>query len=105
MPSLEYARLFVPVPPPATHLIPFHATQYALAEKILEFYQMSNDNRNVLGANGFKYFEENYDSICKIIGLGKMKANLLLNIDLMGKSLEKTISMHFRLGYYKKIPE
>ena len=31
-----------------------------LAEKILEFYQMSNDNRNVLGANGFKYFEENF---------------------------------------------
>jgi glycosyltransferase involved in cell wall biosynthesis len=31
-----------------------------LAEKILEFYQMTNDNRNVLGANGFKYFEENF---------------------------------------------
>jgi glycosyltransferase involved in cell wall biosynthesis len=31
-----------------------------LAEKILEFYQMTNDNRNILGANGFKYFEENF---------------------------------------------
>jgi glycosyltransferase involved in cell wall biosynthesis len=31
-----------------------------LAEKILEFFQMTNDNRNILGANGFKYFEENF---------------------------------------------
>ena len=31
-----------------------------LAEKILEFFQMTNDNRKILGANGFKYFEENF---------------------------------------------
>lgn len=31
-----------------------------LAEKTLEFFQMTNDNRKILGANGFKYFEENF---------------------------------------------
>ena len=31
-----------------------------LAEKILELYEMSDKKRKILGANGFKYFEENF---------------------------------------------
>lgn len=31
-----------------------------LAEKILELYKMSNEDRNILGGNGFKHFEENF---------------------------------------------
>lgn len=31
-----------------------------LAEKILEFYQMTDYNRNILGTNGFNYFEVNF---------------------------------------------
>jgi glycosyltransferase involved in cell wall biosynthesis len=31
-----------------------------LAEKILKLYEMSNEERNILGGNGFKYFEENF---------------------------------------------
>jgi glycosyltransferase involved in cell wall biosynthesis len=31
-----------------------------LSEKILELYGMSKEERNILGANGFKYFEENF---------------------------------------------
>jgi glycosyltransferase involved in cell wall biosynthesis len=31
-----------------------------LAEKILKLYEMSNEERNILGRNGFKYFEENF---------------------------------------------
>lgn len=31
-----------------------------LSEKILELYGMSNEERNILGVNGFKYFEENF---------------------------------------------
>lgn len=31
-----------------------------LAKKILELYEMSNEERNILGGNGFKYFEENF---------------------------------------------
>ena len=31
-----------------------------LAEKVLELYEMSDNKRKILGANGFKYFEENF---------------------------------------------
>lgn len=31
-----------------------------LAEKIIELYEMSNEERNILGTNGFKYFEDNF---------------------------------------------
>jgi len=31
-----------------------------LAEKIIELYEMSDKKRKILGANGFKYFEENF---------------------------------------------
>lgn len=31
-----------------------------LAEKALKLYEMSNEERNILGGNGFKYFEENF---------------------------------------------
>lgn len=31
-----------------------------LAKKVLKLYEMSNGERNILGGNGFKYFEENF---------------------------------------------
>ena len=31
-----------------------------LAEKVLKLYEMSNEGRNILGGNGFRYFEENF---------------------------------------------
>lgn len=31
-----------------------------LAKKILKLYEMSNEERNILGENGFRYFEENF---------------------------------------------
>ena len=31
-----------------------------LAERILKLYEMSSEERNILGGNGFKYFEENF---------------------------------------------
>ena len=87
---------------PALHVIREKGFQY---KELLVLEMM---NRDVLLSGYFqsyKYFQENYEPICRIIGLGKMKTELLLSLDLMGKSLEKTISMHFRLGDYKKIPE
>ena len=87
---------------PYLHVIRENGFQY---NNLLVLEMMNRDVMLHGYFQSYKYFEENYDSICKIIGVGKMKANLLLNIDLMGKSLEKTISMHFRLGDYKKIPE
>lgn len=65
-------------------------------------------NRDVLlhgYFQSYKYFQENYETICKIIGLGKMKTDLLTQLGFEGRSLDKTISMHFRLGDYKKIQD
>jgi hypothetical protein len=50
----------------------------------------------------YKYFEENYSIICRIIGLSEMKETLKKQISF---SLENTISMHFRLGDYKKVQQ
>ena len=87
---------------PGLHVIREKGFQY---NELLVLEMM---NRDVL-LNGYfqsyKYFQENYEPICRIIGLGKMKTELLLSLDLVGRSLEKTISMHFRLGDYKKTPE
>jgi len=43
----------------------------------------------------YKYFEENYDTICKMIGIQGLKNNFPV--------AEHTISMHFRIGDYKKV--
>ena len=43
----------------------------------------------------YKYFEENYDTICKMIGIQGLKTNYPVQ--------EHTISMHFRIGDYKKV--
>ena len=53
----------------------------------------------------YKYFQEHYESICRIIGLENMKNNIKTNNNLSNEYLSATISMHFRLGDYKKIPD
>ena len=53
----------------------------------------------------YKYFNDNYNVICRMIGINKMKEALLLKLDLSNDYMENTISMHFRIGDYKKIQE
>jgi hypothetical protein len=53
----------------------------------------------------YKYFQENYNIIYRIIEVDKMKKTLLSKLELTDNDLEKNISMHFRLGDYKKIQE
>jgi len=52
----------------------------------------------------YKYFESNYSIICRLIGLDKMKSDLLNKLKLDKDDLENYISIHFRLGDYKKNP-
>jgi hypothetical protein len=50
----------------------------------------------------YKYFQEHYNIICKIIDLNKRKQMVFqktINVEL-----DKTVSIHFRLGDYKKYP-
>jgi hypothetical protein len=51
----------------------------------------------------YKYFQENYQIICRLIGLQQIKDNLLIKVNLNEDSFKNVISMHFRIGDYKKI--
>lgn len=51
----------------------------------------------------YKYFQNNYDVLCKVIGVEKMKETLLEKVSLSNEYLNNTIAMHFRIGDYKKV--
>lgn len=53
----------------------------------------------------YKYFETNYATICRLIGLEKMKQTLLTKLGYSIDHFENTISMHFRIGDYKKVQQ
>ena len=53
----------------------------------------------------YKYFQDNYNIICRLVGINKMKEALLLKLNLSNDYMENNISMHFRIGDYKKIQE
>jgi len=72
----------------------------------------NTNNRNVLiygYFQSYKYFEENYTTICKLIGLDNMKKNVLkklnINTNIFNHDLYNTISVHFRIGDYKNIQD
>lgn len=72
-------------------------------------------NKNVLlfgYFQSYKYFQENYNIICRIIGIEKIKREVLTKLNLLRSSnnlnedqLIDNISLHFRLGDYKKLQE
>jgi hypothetical protein len=49
----------------------------------------------------YKYFQSNYEMICRLICLKQMKDDLLKKLNYNEDSLSETVSMHFRLGDYK----
>ncbi len=51
----------------------------------------------------YKYFEPNYEIICRMIGLEQMKDELLKKLNYNLTFLNNVISLHFRLGDYKKL--
>ena len=53
----------------------------------------------------YKYFQEHFETICKLIGLEKKKQEVLNKLGLKKEDLNNTISMHFRLGDYKKLQD
>ena len=52
-----------------------------------------------------KYFKEHYDMISRLIGLENLKQSVLNTLGLKKEDLINTISMHFRLGDYKKLQD
>jgi hypothetical protein len=70
----------------------------------LPLYEMVNNNVLIHGYfQSYKYFEINYETICRMIDLEQMKDNLLKKINYDAEFLNNVISMHFRVGDYKKI--
>jgi hypothetical protein len=53
----------------------------------------------------YKYFQDNYDIIYRMICVEKMKNTLLNKINLGANFFEDTISLHFRIGDYKNIQQ
>ena len=93
-----------------------------LREKGFRFHILTNkellpnkNNKNYLlygYFQSYKYFQDNYASICKMIGLEEMKMKLFEKLKTINSNndylntlnnLNNCISMHFRIGDYKKI--
>jgi len=51
----------------------------------------------------YKYFEKEFNTICALIKLTELKLAVLNNNEYTSKFLQDTISLHFRIGDYKKI--
>jgi hypothetical protein len=75
----------------------------------LSVREMVNRNVMIYGYfQSYKYFQENYAIIYRMLNIEKMKTDLLNNINLSSPEyldLENTVSMHFRIGDYKKIQD
>jgi hypothetical protein len=75
----------------------------------LSVREMVNRNVMIYGYfQSYKYFQENYAIIYRMLNIEKMKTDLLNNINLSSPeylNLENTVSMHFRIGDYKKIQD
>jgi hypothetical protein len=75
----------------------------------LSVREMVNKNVMIYGYfQSYKYFQENYSIIYRMLNIDKMKNDILNNLKLSSPEyldLENTVSMHFRIGDYKKIQE
>jgi len=72
----------------------------------LPVYEMFNKDCLIHGYfQSYKYFHEHYQIICRIIGLSKMKQDIIEKLNLNNEYLNNCVSMHFRIGDYKKIQE
>ena len=72
----------------------------------LSVKEMVNRNVMIYGYfQSYKYFQENYAIIYRMLNIDKMKNDILNNLNLSSDYLENTVSMHFRIGDYKKIQD
>jgi len=86
-------------------------TSHIIREKDFTFnelpvYEMLGHDTLIFGYfQSYKYFEDNYPIISRLIDLEKMKKNIKDKIEGLynNLNLQNCISMHFRIGDYKKI--
>jgi hypothetical protein len=75
----------------------------------LPIYKMIDRNVMIYGYfQSYKYFQEDYSIIYRMLNIDKMKTNILTTINLSSPEyldLENTVSIHFRIGDYKNIQD
>lgn len=72
----------------------------------LNLYKHKNKNICLYGYfQSHKYFFGNFYTICKMIGLDEIKKSVIIKSGFTQDALNDTISLHFRLGDYKKIQQ
>ena len=82
---------------------------YVIREKDFTFNElpideMINNDLLIFGYfQSYKYFQENYKIIYRLIGVDYLKNNLLRKLAYNEEYLNNVVSMHFRIGDYKKI--
>jgi hypothetical protein len=89
---------------PKLHLI--REKDYTFNE--LPMIEMLNPSRDILifgYFQSYKYFQSNYEIICRMIGLETLKENLLKKINYEVNYFDNSVSMHFRIGDYKKVQD
>jgi hypothetical protein len=70
----------------------------------LPVYEMVGNDSLIFGYfQSYKYFYDNYDTIYKLLNICGLKAKLLDKMGYTDDYLKNVISMHFRIGDYKKI--
>jgi hypothetical protein len=72
----------------------------------LNVYEMIGRDCLIFGYfQSYKYFHENYEIICKMIGLEQLREQLILKLNLNSDYFKNCVSIHFRLGDYKHIQQ
>lgn len=70
----------------------------------LSIYQMVGKDILLYGYfQSYKYFDSNYTMIYKLLGIEELKNKLLSKMNYNNEFLKNVISMHFRIGDYKKL--
>jgi hypothetical protein len=97
------------------NLKPFLTRNFPAMERIIEkkftytdipIDDLTNKNVCLLGYfQSYKYFEEYTHTICKIIKLEDLRKQILDKSGYSSEQLANTISLHFRIGDYKKLQD
>ena len=80
--------------------------EHGFSYKELPVYEMINKDVLINGYfQSYKYFEQNYGIICRMLSIGKMKDQIISKLCITDEFLANTISIHFRIGDYKNVQE
>ncbi len=91
-------------------LTPSIQAAYTIREQSFAYKQlpphMGGYDATLIGYfQSYKYFQNHYDTICKLIQVDVLQQRLLSKLRWTPESMVNTVSMHFRIGDYKAIQD